>query len=207
MNFHLATENKRDDGNFLWYFIIGMALLGLIGAIIIYLWKKEAAIEYILSLFSLKNIWTDLLSGLLVVGIFQIYVSILIKYNKGNFPNTKDSKLLVELVLNSRYSLLGVSSAPAIFEEFFFRAAVLGILASSYGEIVGFLIVTVFFGSLHIPQYKGQYHFIAYIFIFGASLNLLFLSTGTIWGPILAHFLNNYLNFRLLKIGKIKIGN
>jgi len=207
VNFRLATENIRDEEDFLWYFTIGMFFLGLIGVFIIYLWEKAESFDYILSLFTLNNIWADLLSGLLVVGIFQIYVSILIKYNRGNFPNTKDSKLLVDIVLSSKYSLFVVASISAIFEEFFFRAALLGILATSYGKLVGFLIVTIFFGSLHIPQYKGQYHFIAYIFIFGASLNLLFLWTGTIWGPLLAHFLNNYLNFRLLKIGKIKIGN
>lgn len=205
--FFLTKETIRDEESDLFYFLVAMFVLGFIGILIIYVWKQEEYINYILSLFSLDNFWIALLSALFIVVILQVYISILIKYDRGDFPNTKDSKYIVDLIQSSKNSKIVISISSAIFEEIFFRAALLGILASNFGALKGFLIVTIIFGSLHIPQYKGQYHYITYIFILGAFINLLFLWTGTLWGPILVHFLNNYLNLRLLKTGRIKISS
>jgi len=102
-------------------------------------------------------------------------------------------------------NLLMISIIPAIGEEFFFRGVVQRLLTEWFRNYHGAILITaVLFSFMHF-QFLG---FLPRIFL-GVLFGYLFVWTGSIWAPVMAHFVNNTLAvvfFYLYNKGLIKCG-
>lgn len=85
--------------------------------------------------------------------------------------------------------VLGVTSAVA--EELFFR----GLLATTLGLVLSSLA----FGVLHQIRGRARWVWAAWATVMGFLFGALFLATGSLVGPIVAHALINVANLRYLR--------
>lgn len=84
-------------------------------------------------------------------------------------------------------NLFVIAVMAAVVEELFFRGCLQQIMTKiTKNAHVGIWITAVIFSAIHFDIYG----FVPRILL-GAGLGYLFLWTGNIWYPILAHFLNN----------------
>lgn len=77
---------------------------------------------------------------------------------------------------------------PAIFEEVLFRGTLLGLLRRTGGPWVQALLVGAMFGFFHLSLYR-----ILPTGVLGVVLTLACLRSGSIFVPMIMHFLNNAL--------------
>ena len=81
---------------------------------------------------------------------------------------------------------------PAVCEEIFFRGFCLVSLARRFGAPAGIAGSALLFAALHANVW-----YLHLYFLLGILLGVIFWRSGTLWAPILAHFINNawtYLN-------------
>jgi uncharacterized protein len=90
---------------------------------------------------------------------------------------------------NATLVILGVASAFA--EELFFR----GLLAAAFGVVISSLA----FGALHQLRGRTGWIWAAMATVVGVLLASLFLATGSLVGPIVAHATINVANLRFLR--------
>lgn len=84
-------------------------------------------------------------------------------------------------------NLFVIAVMAAIVEEFFFRGCLQQIMIKiTKNAHVGIWITAIIFSAIHLDIYG----FVPRILL-GAGLGYLFVWTGNIWYPVLAHFLNN----------------
>ena len=83
-------------------------------------------------------------------------------------------------------TLFFIAVVPAIGEEFLFRGLLGRGLVHRWGLFVGVLITSFLFAAVHIyPP-----HVVAIIPV-GVALHIIYLTTNSIWAPVLFHFVNN----------------
>jgi len=87
--------------------------------------------------------------------------------------------------------LLGVAVASALGEELLFR----GLLVPLAGIVVSSLV----FGALHQIRGPGRWGWMAWATIMGLVFGALFVATGSLVGPIVAHLIINAYNLRFLR--------
>ena len=92
---------------------------------------------------------------------------------------------------NMWLSVVTVAVVPAIFEELFFRGAVLSAL-STERTIMAILVSSVFFAAVH-----GSIYYFVSNFFAGIIFTLMVYITGSLFVSIIAHFLNNILSYVL----------
>jgi len=80
-----------------------------------------------------------------------------------------------------------------IAEEVFFRGYVLPNVRVRHGKAAALVVTTALFSMLHFNLYQ-----MASVALVGVALGALYLRTGTVWYPILFHFLYNLISFLLL---------
>lgn len=85
--------------------------------------------------------------------------------------------------------LLGIASA--VGEELFFR----GLLA----PVLGVVLSSLAFGVLHQVRGRARWVWAAWATAMGLLFGALFLGTGSLLGPILAHAAINVVNLRFLR--------
>jgi hypothetical protein len=128
-----------------------------------------------------------------VTGIsFGLLISKLSKFLVFKFPWAKNLHIEFRGVLGSLTSsdVMAFSLFSAIGEEIFFR----GLIFSTTGIIISSLI----FGLLHIGPSKKFLPWPFQAIIMGFSFAFLYILTGTILTPILAHFVINYQNLHFI---------
>lgn len=106
-------------------------------------------------------------------------------------PEMYDNRLLRAIVPVNRREWVGVALAllsAAALEELLFRSLPLGGLAWLAPPWVLMWPLSLVFGLMHAPQ--GQWG-IAGTALMGLVLSALFLLTGSIWVPLVAHWLLN----------------
>jgi tetratricopeptide (TPR) repeat protein/membrane protease YdiL (CAAX protease family) len=77
---------------------------------------------------------------------------------------------------------------PAVGEELVFRGFLGRGLVARYGAFQGVLFTSVLFGLFHVDPVR-----IATATVFGVAVHVVYLTTRTLWAPMLLHFLNNAL--------------
>jgi uncharacterized protein len=84
--------------------------------------------------------------------------------------------------------LFAVAIAPALAEEFVFRGLIGRGLIERRGVFVGVLVTSILFAAAHlnVAQVLG-------VLPMGFALHFVYLTTRTLWAPVLLHFLNNGL--------------
>lgn len=75
---------------------------------------------------------------------------------------------------------------PALIEELAFRGFCQTSLAAAYGPRIALVITAALFAVLH-----GQPWYLPFYLLLGLYLGVLYRWKGTLWLPIVAHFVNN----------------
>ena len=88
--------------------------------------------------------------------------------------------------------LVGV--IPALWEELLCRGLVGRGLVSRWGVIPGMVMTSILFGIMHL----NPAHALVVIPL-GLALHFVYLTTRTLWAPMLLHFLNNAMSVVVLK--------
>jgi len=84
-------------------------------------------------------------------------------------------------------NLLMIAIIPALGEEFLFRGVLQRIFAEWFRNVhIAILVTAVLFSTFH-------FQFLGFIprFVLGVIFGYLLVWTGTIWVPVIAHFVNN----------------
>lgn len=184
---------------------LSMLFYALIGFLIIWIWKGSAFSDYLKDLFVLDSI-RSIAAALAVVAAGQAYILATRKRLSFQLPATREVLVMKDLLQrNPLLHIPGLSLASAVCEEILFRAALLGLLAGWTGDLIACLIMTALFGLAHVPQYRGSWNAIIYVFVIGFLINLLFVLYDQLWAPIALHFFNNLLNFTWMRHGIVKI--
>jgi membrane protease YdiL (CAAX protease family) len=89
--------------------------------------------------------------------------------------------------------VLAAAVAPGLCEEVAFRGFFQPMLRSRYGKHVGIALAAGLFAVMHLDPW----HLLA-LFIIGLFLGYLYAWTGTLWVPVLAHFMNNATSVLLI---------
>lgn len=84
------------------------------------------------------------------------------------------------------FNILVVAIAPAICEEFFFRGGLQQVFYARMNKHVAIWLAAAVFSAVHM-EVSG---FLPRMLL-GASFGYLFVWTGSIWAPVIAHFVNN----------------
>jgi hypothetical protein len=93
--------------------------------------------------------------------------------------------------------LVGACVFPALGEEILFRGVLSRGLVAHHGVLAGSIFASVLFGLMHV----APAHALATIVI-GMVLQLVFLTTRSLWAPIVLHFLNNAMAFTVVHFGE-----
>lgn len=88
-------------------------------------------------------------------------------------------------------TILALGLASAVGEELFFR----GILTTTFGVVLSSLA----FGLLHQVEGRARWVWAIWATVMGVLFAALFLATGSLLGPILAHAAINVANLRFLR--------
>jgi membrane protease YdiL (CAAX protease family) len=149
---------------------------------------------------------TSLLIGTLIVFVAVPGVSGLYQLNQGlSFPESlKDLEISIRameeqaaaltkiFVAADNFAMLllnifVVALVPAVAEELLFR----GVLFQYTKLVFGNLWVAMILSALIFSGFHGQFYGFLPRFALGLVLAYLFYASGSIWVPILAHFVNN----------------
>jgi membrane protease YdiL (CAAX protease family) len=84
------------------------------------------------------------------------------------------------------FNVLVVAIAPAICEEFFFRGGLQQVFYARMNKHVAIWLAAAVFSAVHM-EVSGFFPRM----VLGASFGYLFIWTGSIWAPVIAHFVNN----------------
>lgn len=95
-------------------------------------------------------------------------------------------------------SLAALTIAAAVGEELFFRGAMLPALQARYGVVVAVVLSSAAFGLLHAPWSRRMLPWTFMATAMGAVFALLYLATGEVLAPIMAHAVVNYENLGFL---------
>lgn len=145
-----------------------------------------------------------LLLSVAAIVVAQFFISFLVEVNSAiplpdslSFLKETEAKekAIVDKILSfsSLLRLLPVTLVlaviPAFSEELFFRGALLGILLrGKMNPMAAFLFSGFIFSLGHM-----QYNNILAIWVLGMFLGYLFYISGSLWLPIIVHFINNFL--------------
>ncbi len=87
------------------------------------------------------------------------------------------------------FAVLVIGLGPGIGEELWCRGFLGRGLVGNYGVLVGVLATSFFFGLIHLDPCQGTM-----AMMMGLWLHFVYLTTRSLWLPMLLHFLNNSLS-------------
>lgn len=142
--------------------------------------------------------------ALLSIVIAQFFIEFLVELNRkipmpASMGSMDEHQKKIEQMTNallgfkevSRLFVVGFVMAvvPALSEEFFFRGLLLGdLLKGKSNPLVAILISGFCFAVFHF-----EYDNTLAIWVLGSFLGFLYYVSGSLWLPIIAHFINNFL--------------
>lgn len=95
-------------------------------------------------------------------------------------------------------SLAALTIAAAVGEELLFRGAMLPALRSQHGTLFAVAVTSTAFGLLHAPWSRRMLPWTLMATAMGVVFALLYLVTGEVLAPIMAHAVVNYENLGFL---------
>ena len=116
---------------------------------------------------------------------------------------TLTEKLLnVHSVSDLAFNILLIAILPALGEELFFRATIQKVFSEWRGVVFGIWIAAFIFSFIHM-QFYGFFPRL----LLGAFFGYLLWWSGSLWLPIIAHFINNVIAvvFYYLKFNGVQV--
>lgn len=186
-----------------------MQLINSFGGILLpalaFLWLADAQF-FTCSKSSVAKKWQNFFLTVFFILAIQPFVGLLTELNEAiNFPSSlagletklksleENALLLTKAFVSATtiggllFNILLMAILPAISEELMFRAALGRLFRNMTGSIHWAVIISaIIFSAFHM-----QFYGFLPRFILGAGLGYLFFWSGSIWWPILAHFINN----------------
>jgi membrane protease YdiL (CAAX protease family) len=130
---------------------------------------------------------------LLVLGLAHLAYGV-ISPHVGKITFFEQTSAMEEVVKQVRYwppalAVLIIGLGPGIAEELFCRAFLGRGLVGRHGVVMGVVLTSCFFGAIHVDPHQGTM-----AAIMGILLHFTYLTTRSLWVPMLLHFLNNSLS-------------
>lgn len=185
---------KFSRGQLLAIIVVMEALLLLVATV----WCWIAKID-LLPILSLSN------PGILLVGIgvglamavFSLTLSVLGKRFRDKLPFFASFEEFIQETLAPIFSevnpldILLIAVASGFCEEVFFR----GVLQSQFGLV----IASIVFGLFHVTGQKKHMFYVIWAALAGAMLGGLLMIFNSLWVPIIAHVINNWLSITMIR--------
>ena len=131
--------------------------------------------------------WMVVINGHLALPEFMSSIEIWMKETEETAKRFTESFLIMSTTQDLAVNLLMVAIIPAIGEELLFRGLIQRLFINWTRSVHwGILIASILFSALHM-QFFG---FLPRMML-GILFGYLFLWSGTLWVPILCHFINN----------------
>lgn len=119
--------------------------------------------------------------GLQFLLTWLVYPNIGLDYSSADlFDVSYDSSLISKIIL-----VVALAITPAIFEELFFRKAIID-LSSKFGQKFALIFSALLFGIIHMNLSQGLF-----AFIIGLIFGMIYLYTNDIKLTMFIHFINN----------------
>lgn len=139
-------------------------------------------------------LWMDAAVGL-VFGLIVVVVSQILDHTTewAERLGREFGKLLGPLSVGAIFI---IACASGFAEELFFRGFLQQVLSDYVvGEWWGLAIASLIFGSLHIgPDARTFLPWTAMAIVFGAAFGWMYMYSGNLLGPVVAHFTINFFN-------------
>lgn len=197
-----------NDPDFKWTILFFQGIVsfgGFVLAPLFYIWKFEnARFDHFFNLNNFKEL-PALIIFFLVVS-FMVINSVFIEWNMNfEFPNfmsgfgdwaRSKEDLLEELtkyltIFDSRgyfaLAFLIVAVLPGLGEELLFR----GLIQNQFQKITGNAHVAIWISAILFSAFHMQFFGFVPRMLLGAFFGYLYVYSGNLWYPILAHFINN----------------
>ncbi len=97
------------------------------------------------------------------------------------------------------FAVLVIGLGPGIGEELWWRGFLGRGLIGNYGVVFGIIASSFFFGLIHVDPCQG-----AMAAVMGLWLHFVYVTTRSLWLPMLLHTLNNSLSVLLPRIPQLK---
>ncbi|HLW65633.1 MAG TPA: type II CAAX endopeptidase family protein [Gemmataceae bacterium] len=144
------------------------------------------------------NVFHLIIVALVVLPI-QIVAGQLMAWSAKFLPHFSGNESLYEKLGQESWIivLIGGCILPALGEELFFRGFLSRGLVARHGVIAGTFFASFLFGLAHLdpPQVVGTA-------ALAIMLQIVFLNTKSLWGPILLHAFNNALAFGMMRLSQ-----
>jgi membrane protease YdiL (CAAX protease family) len=133
--------------------------------------------------------------GLLVLahGAYEAAKAVLPPPAPGDFSFGLEEMMRIFSSWPLLFAVLVVGVGPGIGEELMFRGFLGRGLVGRYGVVAGVVLTSLLFGLIHLIP--SQAIFAA---LMGIPLHYVYLTTRSLWLPMLLHFLNNGLQMALI---------
>lgn len=199
MNHIKKKEARALNKEFINSLLLGYGINIVLAFVIIYFfltpsfsWSKSFG-------FDLKALLVGFAGGILSLFIVLIWQRISIV----NFPINESTSEIIHLI-QKPWGPVFISVGSGIAEELLFRAAIFGLLNYYFGTLYAVLLVSIIFMVLHIPQYKEVPSLNFIMFIVSIIFTVSYVLSQSLWTPIIAHVLYNYVISIWLKSGFLK---
>ena len=184
--------------------VLSFSILGVVAVVCMFIWKRLNTIDFLIELFNPANLVQSSLYGIGCGVIFSVFVLVLARITKTKIPKDENNDMLVEL-MKKPYGPAVVAVLPGIFEELFFRGFLLALFLSFFNSYMAIILSTFVFWIIHVPQYKTNIVLNSVVIMLSVIVSLLFIEFGTLWAPILAHCVYNYLVTLFVKKNLINV--
>lgn len=132
------------------------------------------------------RVWTGIVIGL-AVGLAIVFTSRLAVY-RFEWARALHREFRALLSPLGAFEIVVLAAASSIGEEMFFRGAMIPVLGL-FGSSAVFALLHIGPKARHLPWTVSS-------FVAGLAFGELFLWTGDLTGPVVAHFAVNFLNLR-----------
>jgi len=100
-------------------------------------------------------------------------------------------------------SVIGTSFLIGFIEEIPYRGFILQRLNERYGFWIATLLSSLLFLSIHLPGWISLHllkaESVISVFLFGVVMAIIFRYGKSLWGPIIAHSLNDFITFVIFR--------
>ena len=171
------------------YFLVAIMPLtiGLVVLLAGFLIKLDFKNGFKLNKFKLNKFFYSFMLYVATYILANVVISIVNRL----FPNIATQYSVYESFFNFEniwLSILVMALLPAVFEEVLFRGVIFNSFNQTYGKTIGVLISALIFGIYHMNWIQG-----VFAFILGLMLAYVYIKSGSLYVPIILHFINNLI--------------